>query len=190
FLISFIILFLELSCIRWFGSTVVFLSFFTNLILMASFLGVSVGCLAASRRGDLVNAVIPLALVSAALAYAALVGYPGYLGVRVDVGGQQSPQQIFFGTDVRLDDPSRFVIPIEAVAGLFYALIALVFVGLGQAMGRRFNALPDRVLAYTTDIGGSLAGVPPFWVPPWPPPPPPPPFPLPPRPLPLFPPPA
>ena len=28
FLISFVILFLELACIRWFGSTVVFLTFF------------------------------------------------------------------------------------------------------------------------------------------------------------------
>lgn len=167
FLISFVILFLELSCIRWFGSTVIFLSFFTNLILMACFLGMAIGCLAASRRGDLVNAVIPLALVSAALAYAALVGYNRYLGVRVDVGGQQSPQQIFFGTDVRLDDPSRFVIPIEAVAGVFYALVALVFVGLGQAMGRRFNALPDRVLAYTTDIFGSLTGIAAFGLASW-----------------------
>lgn len=31
FLISFILLFFELACIRWFGSTVVFLTFFTNI---------------------------------------------------------------------------------------------------------------------------------------------------------------
>ena len=49
FLISFAILFFELACIRWFGSTVLFLTFFTNLILMACFLGISVGCLAASE---------------------------------------------------------------------------------------------------------------------------------------------
>ena len=47
FLISFLILFFELACIRWFGSTVIFLTFFTNLVLMACFLGMSVGCLAA-----------------------------------------------------------------------------------------------------------------------------------------------
>ena len=159
FLISFVILFVELSCIRWFGSTVIFLSFFTNLVLTACFLGMTVGCLAASRRRDFINAVIPLTLLAAVLAYAALLGYTRYLGVRIDVGGQQSPQQIFFGTDVRLDDPTRFVIPIEAVAGVFFALIALVFVGLGQTMGRRFNVLPNRVLAYTTDIAGSLTGI-------------------------------
>ena len=47
--ISFLILFFELACIRWLGSTVIFLTFFTNIVLMACFLGVSVGCLAASR---------------------------------------------------------------------------------------------------------------------------------------------
>ena len=51
FLISFFILFFELACIRWFGSTVIFLTFFTNIVLMACFLGVSVGCLAARGGG-------------------------------------------------------------------------------------------------------------------------------------------
>src|SRR4030095_9910460 len=70
-----------------------------------------------------------------------------------------SPQQIFFGTEYRPADPSQFVIPIEVVAGVFFVLIALMFVGLGQLMGRRFNAIPNRVASYTTDIAGSLAGI-------------------------------
>ena len=49
--------------------------------------------------------------------------------------------------------------PIEVVAGLFFVLIALMFVGLGQVMGRLFNAIPDRVSAYTVNILGSLAGI-------------------------------
>ena len=55
FLVSFLILFFELTCIRWFGSIVIFLTFFTNIVLMACFLGVSVGCLSASRRWDLIQ---------------------------------------------------------------------------------------------------------------------------------------
>src|SRR5262249_16873350 len=53
FLISFLILFAELACIRWFGSTVIFLTFFTNIVLLASFLGMSVGLMTATRRRDL-----------------------------------------------------------------------------------------------------------------------------------------
>ena len=50
FLISFLILFLELAAIRWFPAHVLYLTFFTNVVLLASFLGMSVGCLAASHR--------------------------------------------------------------------------------------------------------------------------------------------
>src|SRR5437763_16067755 len=50
FLISLLILFLELACIRWFPAHVLFLTFFTNTVLLACFLGMSVGCLAAGRR--------------------------------------------------------------------------------------------------------------------------------------------
>lgn len=162
-LISFVILFFELACIRWFGSMVVFLTFFTNLVLMACFLGMSVGCLAASRKQDYIKVVIPLALVTVLLACAVLWAYRRFGRLVIDVGGQASPQQIYFGTEGRLlklmKDPSVFVLPIEVVAGIFFALIALLFLGLGQEMGRAFNAIPNRVAAYTTNILGSLVGI-------------------------------
>src|SRR3954451_20168032 len=50
FLVGFLILFLELACIRWFSATVIFVPFFTNIVLIASFLGMSCGCLAARQR--------------------------------------------------------------------------------------------------------------------------------------------
>ena len=50
FLISLLTLFLELTCIRWFPSHVLFLTFFTNTVLLACILGISVGCLAARRK--------------------------------------------------------------------------------------------------------------------------------------------
>src|SRR5947209_6352582 len=98
FLISFLTLFFELACIRWFGGTVVFLTFFTNIVLMACFLGMSVGCLAASRPKDYIRAVLPLILLTIVLAHLSLWAYQSYSRVVVDVGGQESPQQIFFGT--------------------------------------------------------------------------------------------
>ena len=167
FLISFATLFFELACIRWFGSTVLFLTFFTNLILMACFLGISVGCLAASRPRDLINAVLPLTVVAMALGWGTLWAYHNWTRVTIDVGSQQSPQQIFFGTENRPNDPSQFVVPIEWVAGLFFVLVALMFLGLGQELGRLFNAAPHRVVAYTMNILGSLAGIAGFGIASW-----------------------
>jgi hypothetical protein len=40
FLISVIILFLELAAIRWFPAHVLYLTFFTNVVLLASFMGI------------------------------------------------------------------------------------------------------------------------------------------------------
>src|SRR5690242_10627789 len=67
FWISFAVLFLELASIRWFGSAVLFLTFFTNLVLMACFLGLSVGLLATGRRHDFATWVIPLMVLGVGL---------------------------------------------------------------------------------------------------------------------------
>src|SRR3982750_233303 len=46
FLVSFTLLFFELLCIRWIPAYVRYLSYFTNFILLASFLGMGLGILA------------------------------------------------------------------------------------------------------------------------------------------------
>jgi SAM-dependent methyltransferase len=159
FLLSFLVLFLELACIRWFGSTVIFLTFFTNIVLMGCFLGVSVGCLASARRWSWINALVPLAVVATASAWGVWWAYDSFTKLIIDVGSQQSPQLIYFGTDGRIKDPSKWVVPIELLAAYFFVMIALLFVGLGQEMGRRFAAIDNRMLAYTVDILGSLTGI-------------------------------
>lgn len=159
FLISFLILFFELACIRWFGSMVVFLTFFTNIVLLATFLGMSVGCLTASGRRDFTGIVAPLLLATAFGARLLLGLYTHFSRVLIDVGRQGSPQQIYFGTEYRAHDLSKFAVPVEFVAIVFFVLIALVFVGMGQVMGRAFNGASDRLKAYTANIGGSLAGI-------------------------------
>src|SRR2546430_5974762 len=93
FLISFLILFFELACIRWFASSVVFLTFFTNIVLLACFLGMSVGLLAAARQTELIRTVIPLWAISVILAMAILWAYNRFTGLTIDVGDQRSPQQ-------------------------------------------------------------------------------------------------
>jgi SAM-dependent methyltransferase len=138
---------------------VIFLTFFTNFVLMACFLGMSVGCLAATRRWNFVRSVLPLALVTTFLACASLWAYNRFGRIVVDVGGQNSPQQIFFGTEFRAKDPGHFIIPIELVSGIFFALISLMFVGLGQVLGRAFDAIPSRIASYTVNILGSLVGI-------------------------------
>jgi spermidine synthase len=159
FLISFLSLFQELACIRWFGSTVIFLTFFTNLVLMAAFLGISVGCLAARSRRDLIGTVLPVLVCTMTLAFGLLFAYARFDALMIDVGGQSSPKQVYFGTEGRVRDLSSFVIPLEVIAGAFFALVSLSFIGIGQTMGRAFNAIAGPIEAYSVNLLGSLAGI-------------------------------
>jgi len=158
FLVGFLVLFLELACIRWFAAYVVFLQFFTNVVLIASFLGMSCGCLAARQPRDWLGYLPFTALGTVVAALAVFAVYHYWSGLSIDVGGQASPQEVFFGTEYN-PDVAQFVVPIEAVAAVFFVLIALMFVGLGQVLGRAFDGYPNRVLGYTLNIGGSLAGI-------------------------------
>lgn len=168
FLVSFLILFFELACIRWFGSMVVHLTFFTNIILLATFLGMSIGCLSATRGRDWTETVIPLFFVAVILACGVLWAFTHSGRLMVDVGGQGSPQQVYFGTEYPAHDVSQFSVgtdqnfisvPLEILALFFFYLITFVFVGLGQALGRAFDEAQDRLRAYISNIIGSLAGI-------------------------------
>src|SRR5436190_20232254 len=75
FLISLVILFLELACIRWFPAHVLFLTFFTNTVLLACFLGMSVGCLAAGRKRDFLTHTPLLLAVALGAAYATEIAH-------------------------------------------------------------------------------------------------------------------
>ena len=158
FLISLIILFLELATIRWFPAHVLFLTFFTNTMLLACFLGMSIGCLAANhRRRYLVWTPILLAIAMAAAH--AIEASSGSFAKFVDVGHQSSPQLVFFGTEYHTADLSRYAIPIEVICGFFFVVIALALIGPGQELGRALNRWSNRVHAYAVNILGSIAGI-------------------------------
>ena len=55
FLASFLVLFLEIALIRWMPAYIRLLSYFSNFILLASFLGIGIGCLLAPARARLFN---------------------------------------------------------------------------------------------------------------------------------------
>src|SRR5262245_52780898 len=101
FVVGFLVLFFELACIRWFSAYVIFLQFFTNVVLIACFLGMSCGCLAARRRGNWLASFPYIALTTVLAGLAMLAVYQRWSWLAVDVGHQASPQEVFFGTEFR-----------------------------------------------------------------------------------------
>lgn len=160
FVISFMVLFLELTCIRWFPAHVLFLTFFTNLALLACFVGMSIGCLLVRSP---VNHIIrtPYWMVLAIILALVIDKYSELLVFSVLIGDQSQTDIVYFGAEAAAPLKSRlpFMIPIEVFAAVFFALIAAIFVGPGQEMGRAFNRIPDRAAAYSANLLGSLAGI-------------------------------
>src|SRR5438552_7652411 len=84
FLVGFLVLFLELACIRWFAAYVIFLQFFTNVALIACFLGMSCGCLAARRRSNWLGSFPLLTLGTVAAGVAMFIIYQTWSGLAID----------------------------------------------------------------------------------------------------------
>ena len=141
FLASALMLFVELVLIRWSGAYIVYLSYFSNIVLLGSFLGIGVGFLRRGKRPDLFR-WFPLTLV----AYLGLVkGLP----VVIDRSGGDL---VFFGALVERGLPVWVMLPMVFLASA--AIMAMI----AQGVADRFAAFPP-LEAYRLDVVGSLAGI-------------------------------
>jgi predicted membrane-bound spermidine synthase len=144
FLASFLVLFLEVGLIRWMPAYIRLLSYFSNFILLASFLGIGVGCLLAPSRRRFFVWFPLLQLIVVAAAY--------FFRLEVSIPTSGS---IYFTSGT-----SEQVVVVEStmLLPLVFVIIAALFVTLAQRMGREMAALPS-LRAYTINLFGSLAGV-------------------------------
>jgi SAM-dependent methyltransferase len=159
FLISCTVLFVELAAIRWFPAYVLTLTFFTNFVLLAAFVGMSIGCLAAERKWNVVDYLPSLMAVTCGAAVAVYISMGFMWLATVEVGNSTNPELVYFGTEPIGQRAEKQAVPVEFVLGTFFVLIALWFIGLGQVLGRKLSAVENRVLSYTVNIGGSLVGI-------------------------------
>jgi Spermine/spermidine synthase domain len=143
FLVSFAMLFFELLCIRWIPSYVRYLSYFNNFILMASFLGIGLGMLAA-RRKRFWFPPFPLMLLILAIVVA-----KNRFNLQID-----STQVLYYGAgEAQSAQAENFI-----VLPIIFGLVTLCFIPLGRAFGQLITEVQP-LTAYTFDIIGSLLGI-------------------------------
>src|SRR3954466_7821541 len=144
FVSSFLVLFLETALIRWLPAYVRLLAYFSNFILLASFLGIGVGCLLAKRRRDLF-VWFPLML------FAVIFGVDR---LRLEVA-LPSTSTIYFSSGT-----TSPVVPVEStlLLPLLFVSVAALFVAVAHRMGRDLSGRPP-LDAYVINLLGSLAGV-------------------------------
>src|SRR5579864_2092406 len=140
-LLSFLMLFLELALIRWLGSNVVYLSYFSNFVLLGSFLGIGIGFLRAHARVRL--------FVFAPLALAAFVVFVRVYHVQINRSGTQL---LYFGKFTKSGAPIWVMLP---VVFLCTAIVMALIAEEAARMFTRFRPLE----AYRLDILGSILGI-------------------------------
>ncbi|MCU1429668.1 MAG: Spermidine synthase-like protein [Actinomycetia bacterium] len=140
-LLSFVMLFVELALIRWTGSNVLYLSYFSNFVLLGSFLGIGIGFLRARKPHDL----FPFAPV----ALAALIAFIRFFPVDVTRTGNDL---IFFG-GLQTHGPPR-----ELVLAVIFLAVAAAMAFIGEGVGRQFVKF-EPLEAYFLDLVGSVLGI-------------------------------
>jgi hypothetical protein len=144
FVASFVVLFLETAIIRWVPAYVRLLAYFSNFILLASFLGIGIGCLLAARRRSL-TAWFPALMLGLIVAVDRL---------RLEVA-LPSTSTIYFSSGT-----PRPVNVVEStlLLPLLFVAVAALFATIAYQMGRLLSQRPP-LAAYVINLLGSLAGV-------------------------------
>ena len=145
---SALMLFLELALIRWLSANVVHLGYFSNFVLLGSFLGVGLGFLRWNpNRGKPYYFPIALARPGRLL----VLALPGRASTAAGATSSSSPALSTSGP------PPWLVLPV------IFCAVAVILAGPGELVAACFSQLP-RLEAYRWDLIGSLLGISAFTV--------------------------
>ena len=134
-------LFLELALIRWLGANVVHLSYFSNFVLLGSFLGIGLGFLVSRKSWSALPFTAPLLAVTVVLA------------LRFPVNIQRSGADVIYFTGLHTTGPPAWI-----ALPVVFLLVAATLMGPAEVVGRCFGLL-EPLTAYRYDLLGSLIGI-------------------------------
>ena len=140
-LASALMLFLELALIRWLGANIVHLSYFSNFVLLGSFLGIGAGFLISRKSWSIRPASLPLLT----LLVIGVLGFPVVI--------ERSGSDIIYFTSLEVRGP-----PAWLALPTVFLLVAAILAGPAEAVGRCFAKLRP-LSAYRYDLIGSLIGI-------------------------------
>lgn len=139
-LISALMLFTQLVLIRWLGANVIYLGFFSNFVLLGSFLGLGLGFIRSNDKPSL----YPWFPVAAG----ALIAFVALAPVEIN---RSQRDLIYFGGDPQ-GLPPWVVLPIIFLA------VAGIMTMIGDGVSRLFARF-EPLDAYRLDVLGSIAGI-------------------------------
>ena len=158
FVLSLFVLFLEVLMIRWLATEIRVFAYFSNLTLIACFLGIGGGCLLCSWKRPAFIWTFPLlALFCLIVMVPEDVGYDIYGPVTSFLGDfNDMPLWMWESTQGKSVLPR---IGALLLLVLLFTLVVGLFVPGGRLMGLLFDRCENKLKAYSVNLLGSLAGV-------------------------------
>jgi len=148
-LVSFLALYAELVVIRWLASEVRVFAYFKNLPLMASFLGLGLGCARWRSRKRL----FPwFPLLFGLLCLVAAYAEP------LDLVRLRFPDQSVYLWSTEATLPFLQAVKFVGIILLIFFLTVAAFAALGEKIGELFDAFPP-LTAYSVNVAASLLGI-------------------------------
>ncbi|HUJ10017.1 MAG TPA: hypothetical protein VL171_08325 [Verrucomicrobiae bacterium] len=146
FVASFLALFMEVMFIRWIPSYERVLAYFTNFVLIGTFLGLGLGAMMARSRRTLLSyqSLLLTLLVTAALWFYAFAKT------------RPAHHDVIYSEFYR---HAVVTVPLVVCLVFFFSLIAVVFIPIGQTIGQNLRAVTPVLRGYILNIAGSLLGV-------------------------------
>ncbi len=157
FLTSFLALYLEMIVIRWVSSEIRIFAYLKNLPLIASFLGLGLGCAVAKRHKNYFR-FLPYFLCMLCL----MTAFSGQLGITFlpfPISDYLIVGDVTGGFDyATFANKLWALVKFLSVVVTIFGLCVAVFLALGEKLGQLFDEFPP-LQAYTLNILGSLLGV-------------------------------
>lgn len=156
--ISAAMLFLEMTLVRWVAAEIRIFAYMHNLLLVASFLGIGLGCYRARRRARWTRGLVSLFVL------AVIVADPWHfeVGDLITTGFASLPDTVVWGGGFDPSLPTAlYLAKALGAAALTLAIVLLTILSLepyGQAFSYLMDAHANPVAAYSANLVGSLIG--------------------------------
>lgn len=161
FLVSFIMLFLELTIIRWISTEIRIFSYFNNLVLLACFLGIGFGCFYSNKKANLSITLLLVAILFVVVNMPFIIT-TGDAKIHLF---RDIPLLLSAFTDSIIWYESGFkatflniLLGMVSTLILFFVIL-FIFMPLGQILGRLLDAHKNIIKAYSINIIASILGV-------------------------------
>jgi spermidine synthase len=150
FLLSVWMLFSELFIIRWVSSELRIFAHVSNLVLLACFIGIGLGCYFSDKKTSVLFSFALLVVISCA------VQSRLFSSITLMLAG--SKDALVWTQTMHLNNFIPIAKGILLTIAMF-TMIVLYFFPIGQIMGKMFNSHDRIIIAYSINVLGSILGV-------------------------------